>query len=64
VEDFIKHARKNPTILKHLPDERDWFHLDKKWLCDIMYTIDTPGVQDLINHALKTRREKQENELN
>jgi len=60
VDDFLKHARTNPTILKHLPDERDWFHLDKKWLCDVMYTIDTPGTQAMVDIALKARRQKLE----
>ena len=31
-------------ILRYLPDERDWVHLDKHWICDIMYTVDTDGI--------------------
>ena len=38
IEDFLKHARKKPTLLKHLPDEKDWHHLDKKWVCDVLYS--------------------------
>ena len=42
-ENFLNHTRKNPLILKYLPDESDWNNLDKKWMCDIIYTIDTKG---------------------
>jgi hypothetical protein len=38
VEDFEKYAKAKPDILKFLPNERDWNHIDKKWLCDVLYT--------------------------
>ena len=38
VEDFLKHARMKPVLLRYLPDEKDWNHLDKKWKCDVLYT--------------------------
>jgi hypothetical protein len=41
VEDFLTQAKKKPTLLRYLPDERDWHHLDKKWVCDVLYTKDT-----------------------
>lgn len=40
-EDFLTLARQKQNISKYLPDEKDWHHLDKKWLCDVVYTIDT-----------------------
>lgn len=43
-EDFLDHARKKPALLKLLPDEGDWHHLDKKWMCDVLYTKDTEAV--------------------
>ena len=30
--------------MKLLPDERDWDHLDKKWVCDVLYSRDPVGV--------------------
>lgn len=45
VEDFTEYARGKQNILKYLPDEKEWHHLDKKWLCDIIYTVDMQGVQ-------------------
>lgn len=44
IDDFIKYARDKPNILKYLPDEKEWHHLDKQWLCDVMYTVDTNGI--------------------
>ena len=39
VEDFLKHARKKPALMRYLP-EKDWNHIDKKWVCDVLYTKD------------------------
>ena len=44
IEDFLDHARAKPQLLKCLPDEADWHHLDKKWVCDVLYTKDTEHV--------------------
>jgi hypothetical protein len=30
--------------MRYLPDENDWNHLDKKWVCDVLYTMDQKGV--------------------
>jgi len=38
IENFLEYARKKSAMLKFLPDERDWNHLDKKWVCDVLYT--------------------------
>ena len=38
----------------------DWHHLDKKWLCDVLYTMDTNGVQSLITIAMNARKHKLE----
>jgi len=51
VENFIAYARQKPSLLKYLPDESDWHHLDKKWVCDILYTLDMNGIQEMINNA-------------
>ena len=46
--------------MKYLPSEQYWLHLDKKWICDILYSLDMEGVQEMIDKALKTRKDKQE----
>jgi hypothetical protein len=60
VEDFLKYARHKSHLLQYLPDERDWNHLDKKWVCDVLYTKDSNGIQQMINEACKARKEKLE----
>jgi hypothetical protein len=40
VEDIIDYAKKKNVAQKYLPDEKDWNHIDKKWLCDVIYTCD------------------------
>jgi hypothetical protein len=41
VQDFLNYARLSPQLLMYLPDEKDWVNIDKKWLCDVLYTLDT-----------------------
>ena len=47
-------------MLKYLPDTRDWVHIDKKWLCDVMYTLDPGSIQQMINDSMETRKVKVE----
>jgi hypothetical protein len=44
VQDFLEYAKTKPAMLKYLPDTRDWVHIDKKWLCDVMYSLDSAGI--------------------
>ena len=60
VEHFLEHAKTSPVFLKHLPDEQDWLHLEKKWICDVLYTLDQPGVQTLIDGSMQARKQKME----
>ena len=46
--------------MKYFPDERDWVHLDRHWICDVLYTLDTENFQAMIDKAMKTRRERVE----
>jgi hypothetical protein len=34
--------------------------LDKKWLCDVLYSLDMHGIKQMIDHAMKLRRDKVE----
>jgi len=60
VQDFLDYARKKPSLLKFLPDERDWERLEKHWICDLLYTLDEEGIQGMIDEALVFRKEKLE----
>ena len=61
VEDLLDYCRGNNNILKYLPDERDWNHLDRKWLCDMLYTLDKNNFQRIIEAAVKSRRDRLDN---
>jgi len=47
-------------LMKHLPDESGWNHVDRKWVCDVLYTLDTQGIQVMINRAMERRKAKLE----
>jgi hypothetical protein len=40
VEDMLDLAKNSPNVMKHIPDQRDWEHIDRKWLADVIYTVD------------------------
>ena len=40
IQDFLEYAKTKPDFLKYLPDTRDWVHMDRKFICDVMYTLD------------------------
>ena len=50
--------------MKYLPDEKDWNHLDKKWVCDVLYTHDTVAIQGMITKAMHDRKKKLESSQN
>ena len=60
VTNFLEYAKTNRVLLKHIPDPRDWVHIDKKWVCDVLYTLDPAGVQEMINECMETRKVKVE----
>jgi hypothetical protein len=44
VTQFLAYAKSKPSMVKYLPEERDWAHIDKQWLLDVMYSLDQEGV--------------------
>ena len=60
VTNILEYAKNNRVLLKHIPDPRDWVHIDKKWVCDVLYTLDPAGVQEMINECMETRKVKVE----
>ncbi len=59
-DDFLVNAKSKPNILKYFPDEKNQHHLDNKWVCDIVYSLDMDGTQQMINKAMNKRKEKLE----
>ena len=60
VIDFLEYAKVKSDFLRFLPDPRDWVHMDKKGICDLLYTLDPMGIQQMINDSMETRKVKVE----
>ena len=46
--------------MSHIPDERDWEHMDRKWLADVLYTVEKAKFETAIKNAIKARKERLE----
>ena len=64
VEDMLAIAKSSPNALKHLPDERDWDGINRKWLADILYTVEKAKFERAIKDAVKARRDRLEEKNN
>ena len=64
VEDMLDLAKSSANALKHLPDERDWDHMDRKWLSDILFTTDKANFEAMIKRAVQARKERLEDKNN
>jgi hypothetical protein len=60
VEDMLKLEKTSPNALKHLADERDWDGLNRKWVADILYTVERAKDEKIIKDAVKDRKERLE----
>ena len=60
----MEFAKTKEAIKVYLPDEKDWVHLDRQWLGDVMYTVDTKSMDELIAKAREQRKEKIEKSHN
>jgi len=49
---MLELAKTSPNALKHLPDERDWDGLNRKWLADVLYTIERAKLEKIIKDML------------
>jgi hypothetical protein len=64
VEDMLDLAKTSNNALKHLPDERDWEGINRKWLADILFTIEKAKFEKAIKDAVKSRKERLEEKHN
>jgi hypothetical protein len=64
VEDMLEFAKTKQGVLRHLPDERDWDHMDRKWLSDVLYTVEKAAFDRMIKDAIKERKERLEDKNN
>ena len=47
----------NPDLKEYVPEDRDWLHVDKEWLCNVLYTLDREGIKGMVTKARKMRKE-------
>ena len=64
VEDMLELAKASPNALRHIPDERDWDSLSRKWLADILFTVEKQKFERMIKDAVKARKERLEDKHN
>ena len=64
MEDMLEFSKGKAGVLRHLPDERDWDHLDRKWLADVLYTTEKANFERMIKAAMKARKERLEDKNN
>ena len=61
---MLELAKGTPNTLKFLPDKRDWDHMDRKWLSDVLFTVDRVKFKKKIKDAAKERRDRLEEKCN
>jgi hypothetical protein len=64
VEDMLAFAKGKQNVMRFLPDERDWDHMDRKWLTDILYSVDKANFERMIKDAIKARKIRLEDKNN
>ena len=64
VESMLELAKTSAAALRHLPDERYWDGLNRKWVADILYTIERAKFEKMIKDAVKARKERLEENHN
>ena len=60
VEDMLTLAKTSQNALHHIPDERDWEGLSRKWVADILYTVEKAKFEKIIKDAVKARKDRLE----
>ena len=60
VEDMLDLGKTKPNVLKHLPDECEWDHMDRKWLADILFTVNKMSFERMVREGVKARKERLE----
>ena len=64
VESMLELAKMSVAALRHLPDEHDWDGLNRKWVEDILYTIERAKFEKVIKDAVKARKDRLEEKHN
>ena len=55
---MLDFARLHDEVKMYLPDEKDWVHLDRQWLGDVLYTLDAQAIDTMVKRTLEERQQK------
>jgi hypothetical protein len=64
VEDMLELTKTSPNALKHLQNERDLDGLNRKWVADILNTVERAKFEKINKDAVKARKERLEEKNN
>ena len=39
IDDFMNFGKQIPEVFQYLPDERDWHHPDREWICNVFNSV-------------------------
>ena len=57
VSELLKYVEEVKLGL-YFPDVKDWMHVDRKWLCDMLYSLESKGFDILVNRCIEKKRKK------
>jgi hypothetical protein len=57
VSELLKYIEE-VNLGQYFPDVRDWVHVDRKWLCDVLYSLESKGFDILVNRCIELKRKK------
>ena len=60
IEQLLKYAERVDKVKAYVPELKEWVHVDRKWLCDVIYTLDTDKFQKHIDDCLRKKRKTNE----
>ena len=62
IDDLLAYTEKRPGLSAYLPEMIDWLKVDRKWLCDIVYTLDTDAFRKYITECIEKKKKKKVDE--
>jgi hypothetical protein len=45
-------------LSRYFPDVKDWMHVERKWLCDMLYSLKSQAFDILVNRCIEAKRKK------
>jgi hypothetical protein len=60
ISELLKFIETIKNASTYFPDVRDWMHVDRKWLCDVLYSLDADGFDKFVRKCLDDKRKRTE----